>query len=429
MRLGGGKRILVVVPAMARSVWAKEIPKWWPNSPEVVPIETGKEAEDFTLAYGSESSWIAVVSYELLHKLRLPEKKLDHIIADESHYAKEPTVKRSKALNQVCAAQREDCFRTFLTGTPITVNPIDIWHQAECLYPGRLGNYYTFGDTYCGRIANPNRVRGYDYYGVNPVRAKELEERLASFVFRRTKGEVADQLPALVTQTIRIKAKRFKLRELTAALDRHDLHRADLESILMRAGSEKIDPIVEMVQADLEAGCTHVGLLTYFQLTAAELAGRLRDVLSVPVFNVDGTVPEKKRMAIIDEAKACPSAVFVSTMKAVNVGISLTKFCPGYFAELYSAPGIIAQAAGRFHRVGGEHATAIIRFPILEGSGEEAIADSLERRLRDFGKVVKRGHIDDAIVGALETDDTPEAYMKRIREATANAHEEDVYGG
>lgn len=426
MRLSNSSRCIVVCPAMARGVWEDDLAKWWPDHHPITVIRDGKAAANFALE--ASASYICIISYELLKKLRLPSK-VDCVVADESHYIKEAKVARSKALREILDKWNVN-YRLFLTGTPITINPIDIHHQADSLYPGRMGNVWAFGDTYCGRVPNSYRYRGYDYDGVNTLRAEELYTRLSSFIFRRTKAEVADQLPKLITRTIKLKPDRSFAAKIDAALKSGE----GLDAILESAGNSKIDPLVALTEEDFEGGTTHACLLTYFQATADEVAGRLEDAIGgwdikPIVFHVDGKVPEKKRQAIIAEAKKTPHAILVTTMKAVNVGINLTKFSPATFVELYGAPGIMGQAAGRFHRVGGESTTPYVRFAILEGTEEERIASTLERRMKEHGKVMARGHIDAAIIDALEEEtETPGEFLKRIRAAmNATAKDDDCY--
>jgi superfamily II DNA or RNA helicase len=428
IRLSQTKRVLVVCPAMARGVWEQDLKRWWPEHHPLIVVRDGKEAANFALR--AEDTWICVTSYELLAKVRFPAG-LQCVVADESHYIKTAKIGRSKALRSVLDAHRVD-YRLWLTGTPITINPIDVHHQVDSLYPGRLGHYNAFGDIYCGRKPNGYRYRGYDYDGVNPARGDELLQRLQAFIFRRTKAEVAAQLPTLITQTIRLKPSRKTEKEVLALIRNGNAS----DTILLQAGNEKIDPIIDMVREDFMGGATHVNLSTYFQVTADELAGRLQDAIGTweqkpIVFHVDGKVPEKKRQAIIAEAKKQPLAILVNTMMSVNVGINLTKFSPSYCAELYSAPGIMGQWAGRFHRVGGESDKPVVRFVVLEGTEEEIIARTLERRMKEHGKVVPKGLVDKAIIEAMEEDnETPAQFLKRIRAAVAKGTvEEDAYAG
>lgn len=428
LRLSDADRALVVVPAMARGVWVDELKMWWPDHPRVSVIRTRKEAAAFALQ--ASERFLCVISYELLKDLMLPAK-VTHAVLDESHYIKDPKAGRSKAAEAILDKWNIE-WRLFLTGTPITVNPIDVFNQVHCLYPRRFGrNRYEFGDTYCGRVENSYRHRGYDYDGVNAARSDELFKRLSSVVLRRTKDEVKDQLPPLRTQTIRLQADKSILRKLDEALKRG----GNVDDVLAQAGNEKIDPIISLVEEDFAGGATHINLSTYFQNTANEVAGRLNDSIGKwqgnrpIVFHVDGNVPEKKRSEILATAAAQPYSIVVSTMKAINVGLNVLKnFSPAYCCELYSAPGIMNQWLSRFYRLGSEK--PFIKFVVLEGSDEEMIANTITKRIRENAKVITKGKADEAILGALEEDEeTPAQFIQRLRKAMANSAAEDVYGG
>jgi hypothetical protein len=102
------------------------------------------------------------------------------------------------------------------------------------------------------------------------------------------------------------------------------------------------------------------------------------------------------------------------------------KYSPAYAFELYGAPGIMNQWAGRFHRIGG--ASAVIRLVVMEGSPEEHIAHRLEKRMREHAKVIEKGVVEKGMMDALGKEESPAEFLKRWREAAKCAVDADEYG-
>jgi len=102
------------------------------------------------------------------------------IVLDESHTIKNPDSQTAKAILQL-----QSDHRFILSGTPIQNNTMDLYAQMEFINPGIFGNRNAFRETF----ANP-----IDKFK-HPYKTKELQQMINPFILRRTKKQVAPDLP------------------------------------------------------------------------------------------------------------------------------------------------------------------------------------------------------------------------------------------
>ena len=121
------------------------------------------------------------------------------VVLDEAQAIKSPDAKATRAVCQLEARQR-----LCLSGTPIENNLDELWSQFAFLMPGLLGARRDFTK----RFRTPIEKKGSD------VRRFQLVRRIKPFILRRTKAEVATELPA----------KHTILRRITLAPDQRELY-------------------------------------------------------------------------------------------------------------------------------------------------------------------------------------------------------------
>ena len=174
---------MVVCPSSLRFTWAKEIEEW---------LEIERAHIDVIMTSRQEpkkGSRFCIVSYDLMsrgdHLVDLP---FNIIIADESHYLKNFSSKRSKA---VCTMLKAAKRALLLSGTPALSRPIDLFPQINALRRDLFPSHHQFGIRYCN--AHPSKF-GWDYTGSSNL--PELFTMLTNTVLvRRQKSEVLSQLP------------------------------------------------------------------------------------------------------------------------------------------------------------------------------------------------------------------------------------------
>ncbi|MEO5891584.1 MAG: SNF2-related protein [Ferruginibacter sp.] len=174
----GRQAHLVVVPATLLFNWQDELEKFAPSL-KIVTVNGSNRVKNNRFFDDCD---VVLTSYGLLvsdiHFMR--NFRFGYIFLDESQAIKNPDSQRYKA---VCLLQSKN--RIVLTGTPIENNTFDLYGQLSFACPGLLGNRQYFKDIYSQPI---------DKFG-DSKRAIELQEKIDPFILRRTKKQVATELP------------------------------------------------------------------------------------------------------------------------------------------------------------------------------------------------------------------------------------------
>ncbi len=397
------ERVLVISPAIVRDHWQAEFQRWWPDNEWVV-----------------QGNGIGEVTSQIINTTlicsygKLPNEilKWDAIIIDESHFIKNPKSSRSKKIREIC---RNNSSATILalTATPIANDPKDLWHQIECLWPGRVGSYWKF----CSRYSNMwNNGYGMSVAGLNEANHGELKTRLETMAVQVTKAEVSHLLPPFSIQRHNIKPskrRKFIPREEPGGEIRQ--HQEFIDPELIRAGGPKLSWINTFV--DIERESSRIAVVTYFKDTAKEISKNIAG----PCQLITGDMPIKKRLAAIAKTKANPKAILVASMKSIGTGIDLVEFSTVIFAELYYSPAVMIQALGRFYRLGSKLAVNVV-FPIQLGTLDEYISEGLKTKIENINKVLKGGSGERQMQAAFETTKEEEKdFLTRIAEVSNTA--------
>ena len=169
---------LVVVPTSLIFNWMAEVEKFAPTLRirSIHGINRVKDCADF------DQYDIILTSYgTLMSDITFMKKyRFNYIFLDESQAIKNPESKRYKSVRLLQARNR-----IVLTGTPIENNTFDLYAQLSFAVPGLLGTAKLFSDHYAMPI---------DKFK-DSARAKELQRKINPFLLRRTKKQVAHELP------------------------------------------------------------------------------------------------------------------------------------------------------------------------------------------------------------------------------------------
>ncbi len=204
---GKVKKVLVLCPINALTVWPKELNKHSPVPfSSFVRPETGSvfdKVEGFKEWQDSErDSWlemplqVAVFNYEsiITRNKKAPifdalmKWKPDMVILDESQKIKSATAKRSKQTHKICASAK---FTLLLTGTPVGKNLLDLYSQLKCIDPKIWDNISWTDFRYKYGIWGGKS--GYELLGYRMV--DDLEKRYSPFVSSARKEDCLDLPP------------------------------------------------------------------------------------------------------------------------------------------------------------------------------------------------------------------------------------------
>jgi hypothetical protein len=360
---------------------------------------------------------LVVTSYPLLwrdHAL-LAAKPWSALILDEAQAVKNQAGKLA-SLVRTLPADRRFC----VTGTPLENHLGELWTQMDFVMPGLLGDSRGFTRMF----RTPIEKRG------DGERRKQLAGRLRPFILRRSKGEVAADLPPKTEileriplgddqrdlyETLRL-AMDAKVRAAIAERGLARSHIVILEALLRlrqaccdpallpegRSGSAKVVSakrahLMQMLPGMVEEG-RRILLFSQFtkmlDLIRADLdAAGLRHV-SLVGDTID-------RMAPVDRFQAEEAEIFLISLKAGGTGLTLTAADTVIHYDPWWNPAVEDQATDRAHRIGQDKPVFVYKL-VADGTVEDRMLE-LQARKRQLATLIHDAGADNA--GALSADD------------------------
>ncbi len=380
---------LVVAPTSLMFNWRAEAARFAPAL-KVLTLHGPDRAGRFPQIGEAD---LVLTTYPLLQRdiAALAEHEYHLLILDEAQAIKNPRTKVSRHVRELPARNR-----LCLTGTPMENHLGELWSVFDFLLPGLLGGERQFRRLF----RHPIERRGDD------ERRDALARRIRPFFLRRTKAEVAPELPpkseilrsaALegaqrdLYETVRL-AMNDKVRK---ALTEQGLERSRivvLDALLKlrqvccdprllkgarsaRAGSAKLAMLMELLPEMLEEG-RRVLLFSQFTsmlaLIEEELHKRHIDYVKLTGRTRDRATP-------IERFQRGEVPLFLISLKAGGTGLNLTAADTVIHYDPWWNPAVEDQATDRAHRIGQENKVFVYRL-ITEGTVEEKIVRMQEEK-------------------------------------------------
>jgi superfamily II DNA or RNA helicase len=385
------KTHLIVCPASVVPVWREEVAKYFPH----LAVDVLKTGHDFA-ARTDPVIWLASYTQLRKHRALLAGVEFGYAVLDEGQFIKNPDAK----ITQTCFAVRA-AHRVVLTGTPLENRQLDLWSIFRFLLPGLLGSRASFEAALTAdREGTLTRLRA----------------QLAPFILRRTKKEVATELPQKV--------------EMDLICPLTDVQRAEYARIC----SEGLDRLGDDVGAAMrEKSFGFLALLTRLRQTCCDpdmlpwrkspltdsgkinlLVEKLAEVVGsghkVVIFSQFVMLLDRVRAALaqhfpelaryeltgmtLDRQKpvqgfqnASGAAVMLVSLKAAGTGITLHAADYVFLLDPWWNPAVEAQAVDRVHRI-GQTSTVFVYRMVTAGTIEERI-QALKASKRDlFDKLI-----------------------------------------
>ena len=169
---------LIIAPTSVVENWQREAAQFAPSLKVIILQGHDRRQRFHELPHCD----IAMTSYALLHRdLELYTQQPFHLlILDEAQHIKNPDAQVSRAVRQLKSRQR-----LCLSGTPIENHLGELWSLFDFLMPQLLGTAESFKETF----RNPIEKNG------NQARADALAQKVGALILRRTKDQVATELP------------------------------------------------------------------------------------------------------------------------------------------------------------------------------------------------------------------------------------------
>lgn len=379
---------LVVVPTSLIFNWKRELDRFAPSLKYTIIHGTNRTLNSQMI----EANDVLITTYgTLISDIEfLQKQRFNLIILDESQAIKNPASKRYKAVRLLSARMH-----MALTGTPIENNTFDLYAQLSFAMPGLLGSAKRFGDEFAVPI---------DKFQ-DTGRAKELQQKVHPFLLRRTKDQVAKELPPKTEMMVYCEMDteqqrvydlyKMEFQKYLAGLSDDELHSSSLhvlqgltklrqicnspallaDEAFYGGESAKIDELMRQIeklrsQHKMVIFSQFVGMLDLIKerldeqgITFAYLTGQTKDrEAEVNRFQEDESV-----------------RVFLVSLKAGGTGLNLTEADYVILVDPWWNPAVENQAIDRAHRIGQKNKVVAIRL-ITPNTIEEKMLDLQARK-------------------------------------------------
>ncbi len=340
---------------------------------------------------------IEVFSWAKMPKALESQKYL--VIADEAHYAQNETSKRTKELKAL--ADHENSLGTWLlTGTPIkNGRPINLFPLLQITQHPLAADPWEFQKYYCNAHHKSIGTKSiWDNTGASHL--DELSKKTEDIILRRKKAECLD-LPPKLRSLVPILLEGEAGKNYRQEIDRHISEYREREkrgevkegaealvtiNALRKVGSlYKVPAAIEYTAELLEQGQAVVIFTEYLE-SAKALYTALSQI--APSELLTGKTKQEDRQAIVDRFQAGTSKIFIGTIKAGGVGLTLTAANQVILVDRPWTPGDADQAEDRCYRIGQNN--TVNAYWIQLGMIDEAI-DTLLAEKRDRIELVLKG--------------------------------------
>lgn len=383
---------LVVVPKSLMFNWIQEKIKF---APDLTHMEyTGTERE--VLREQIPRTDLILTTYGTLRRdiLELKDLEFDYAVLDEAQTIKNASSQAAKASRLLRAHHR-----VALSGTPIENHLGDLWSIFEFLNPGMLGRSSAF------KVLTTE--------GSNEQSRKTIASGVRPFVLRRTKGQVAKELPDKFEETIYCEMGE-RQRELYNEM--RDYYRDSLLGLVKKQGMGKTRMHVLEALLRLRQAACHPALLdkgseeeefakldvlcpqleeliqeghkslVFSQFTSMlSIVKKQLDRRGISYVYLDGQT--RKRKQVVDQFQNDPTtSVFLISLKAGGLGLNLTEAEYVFLLDPWWNPAVEAQAIDRAHRVGQTKQVFAYRL-ICRDTVEEKILE-LQKQKRELADAI-----------------------------------------
>lgn len=397
---------LLVAPTSVLGNWKIETAKFAPNLKTVIHHGSKRINDKSKFKEMFEQNDIIITSYSLLKKDEGLFKSVDwhRIIIDEAQNIKNPKSAQTKSLLQLKSEHK-----LALTGTPIENRLLDLWSIFNFLNHGYLDSHTAFRKLFEIPIQKEN----------NRDKANLLKNLVEPFILRRLKTDqsIIKDLPDKVEQIVYcnltkeqgslyeavVKDIEKQLNEkegierkglILASLLRlkqicnHPLQFLQDNSEFSGERSYKLSRLAEMIEEIISSGESLL-IFSQFREICEELNQFIIKKMHYKTFLLHGGINRTKRQKMIEEFQnpETEPSVFILSLKAGGVGITLTKANHVFHFDRWWNPAVEEQATDRAFRIGQKKNVFVHKFLAI-GTLEEKINQLIEDKKKLSGSII-----------------------------------------
>lgn len=397
---------LLIAPTSVVGNWQKEIEKFAPHLQAMVHHGSSRIQQVADFKETCLKHDVVITSFTLARKDEklLHSLKWHRVVVDEAQNIKNPKAAQTKAILKLTANHR-----LALTGTPVENRLLDLWSIFNFLNPGYLGKEAQFRKGFEIPIQKDN----------NRVKSATLKKLVEPFILRRVKTDqsIINDLPDKVEQKLYCNLTKEQASLYEAVVkdvsekinDSEGIQRKGLIlSTLLRLkqicnhpaqflqdGSEfstershKLSRLAEMVEEAISEGESLL-IFSQFKEICDSLEKYLKHTCHYNTYYIHGGTNRNKREQMITEFQnpETEPSVFILSLKAGGVGITLTKANHVFHFDRWWNPAVEDQATDRAFRIGQNKNVFVHKF-IAIGTLEERIDKMIEDKKKLSSAVV-----------------------------------------
>lgn len=391
---------LLIAPTSVVGNWQKEIEKFAPHLQTLVHHGSNRIKDEKEFINTIAKYDVLITSFTLARKDEKLLKSVvwQRIVLDEAQNIKNPKSEQTKAILKLPAN-----YRLALTGTPVENRLLDLWSIFNFLNPGYLGKEAQFRKSFEIPIQKEN----------DKVKSTTLKKLVEPFILRRVKTDkqVIKDLPDKVEhkQYCNLTKEQASLYEVVVKDVERQLEEAEgiqrkglILSTLMKLKqvcnhpaqflqdssefvperSHKLERLAEMIE-EVNAEGESLLIFTQFTEIGSNLERYLKQTLHYNTYYLHGGTSRPKREKMIAEFQdpETEPSVFILSLKAGGVGITLTKANHVFHFDRWWNPAVEDQSTDRAFRIGQKKNVFVHKFVTL-GTLEERIDQMIEDKKR-----------------------------------------------
>jgi superfamily II DNA or RNA helicase len=391
-------KALIIAPTSVVTNWLREMDKFAPSLRHALWHGAERRERQDEL----EDADVVVTSYALLRRDEEMLKEIDwrYVIVDEAQQIKNPLSATARAAKRIKADRR-----LALSGTPIENRLSEIWSIFDFVSPGLLPPLDKFEERYSRPIEAGDKAA-----------AERLRATIHPFILRRTKAEVARDLPEKIEtdQFCELTGEQASLygavlkevrAQVMGEVEKQGLARSHIQILagLTRLRQAACDPrllglprefgdddsgklvaLRDLVETCIEGG--HRVLVFSQFVSMLTIIKRAMDEDGVAYEYLDGST--KDRQACVENfQREDGPPVFLISLKAGGSGLNLTAADTVIHFDPWWNPAVEDQATDRAHRIGQTKVVTTYRL-IAKGTIEEKILELAEKKRELVGAVL-----------------------------------------
>jgi SNF2 family DNA or RNA helicase len=383
---------LIIVPNSLVFNWQNEAKKFTPNLK--VLIYTGTQRIKNTKYFNNYDLIITTYGTARVDIDILKQNKFNYIILDESQSIKNAGSQSSKAVRLL-----RSNYKLVLTGTPIENGVQELWSQLSFVNPGLLGNLKSFNERFVTPIEK----------GKDEFKMQQLKAIIKPFVLRRTKDQVAKDLPEKTEQIIycQMTDEQAEAYETTKSYYRNEILKSVSEIGVSRShftllkgltrlrqianhpilankeyefGSGKFDEVIARANTAKAEG--HKVLMFSQFVKQLDIYRNNFNINKHPYSYLDGSMTNLERQNAVTNFQTKEDLpFFLISLKAGGLGLNLTNADYVFLIDPWWNPAIERQAVDRTHRIGQTKSVFIYKFITKDTVEEKIIALQNKKKL------------------------------------------------